>query len=744
MRKSRLEDGIRGLQRLAAPLGFGFVVITLGWAAYRSGLFFDSDLYGLARMLFIGGLLWALFVPIRGRTLDVMPGMIFPLSLSALYALTLLANPVSVQGSTDAALRWLAYACWAMLLAAIWRKESNRQWGKAAIQATGVFVLVSGWLGWFGAYAHPEIVLRFNDPELSATGTRLAGFFQYPNAYGALLATFLLMQLQAWTAVDSKRWQSRLAAWTAVFYGGALLLTESRGAYAALVLGLAIAFGSAKAGSRVKWVLAVSMTAAGSTLLALLAWHWMPSAEGGGAHPSCAGMVGVTVCGLLGGAAFARVRGRLTAGEGKAAKGPLPRWLPWATSLIGAAALCWLWISSEGERLSGHFQTAASRWLFYKDAWGMFLDRPWLGFGGDSWREMLGLYQSEPYVGNEVHSGYLSLILDTGIVGLALMLVMFGFGVRTLWRKEKAAIAPAALLLVHALIDFDWSYAFVWLLLIAWFQVHAGGRGNARDAGAVGHSIDASHTWSTAGVLVPRKMRSPGVWTRRLGCACLPALLAAGAAAGLWAASRSDAAATAYGNAAIAASPEARAAHLRAALEANPAYAGIRLGLAPLLPLRERASLLAAGLRYEPQSAPLHLQLGIAYAELGDVAQASDSLREAVRLDRFSREGQTAALAAMANLAAFRQEAGDANAANEAAAAGAAFYARYRELARQVAAMKHPANDRQFALTIAANFHAARCLLILNRRDEADVLLREIVRLDDGDWRERALKLLDE
>ncbi|MBO9599618.1 MAG: hypothetical protein J7559_17560, partial [Cohnella sp.] len=212
---------------------------------------------------------------------------------------------------------------------------------------------------------------------------------------------------------------------------------------------------------------------------------------------------------------------------------------------------------------------------------------------------------------------------------------------------------------------------------------------------------------------------------------------------GLWAATRSDAAAQAYGEAAAAPSPEARAAHLRAALEANPAYAGIRLGLAPLLPPAERASLLAAGLRYEPQSAPLRLQLGIAYAELGDAAQARSSLREALRLDRYSREGQTAALAAMANLAESRQEAGDAGAAREAAAAGAAFFASYRELALHVAAMEHPANDRQFALTVAAQYHAARCLLILGEREEADRLLSEIVRAADGDWQEMALQLLN-
>lgn len=703
------------VQWLSAPIGYGMVCVTLGWSAIRSGMFFDSDLYDFEKIVMIAALVWMAFAWVTGRGTKPAGIMVYPLGIAGIYVLSLITNPVSVQGTVDAALRWLTYCCYGVLLAAIWRKERNRAWGKAAIQTVGILLLLSGWLGWFGIYTLQDIVLRFNDPALSDSGSRLAGYLKYPNTYGALLAAFLLMQLQAWTDEGGKRWQGWAAAVTVIPYGGALLLTESRGSYAALLFGLAIALLIAPANRRLRWMLAIGMTAAGSTLMLMVGRHWMPtegdpvSVIGAAAALACAGVAGALMLGV-------RARMQNRTGQASAVNAAIS----WAAFALGIAAIVWMWKGTDGERLTGHLETAASRLLFYQDGWRMFLDRPWFGYGGDSWRTMLTAYQSEPYVGNEVHSGYLAMLLDTGIVGFTLLLLMIGISLRALWKSEKAAVAPAAVLLAHALIDFDWSYAFVWLLMIAWLQAHA-------------PSLQAP-----AG-----RAGGPGAWAR-LGRASLAALLAAGAAAGLWAATRSDAAAQAYGEAATAPSPEARAAHLRAALDANPAYARIRLGLAPLLPLAERASLLAAGLRYEPQSAPLRLQLGIAYAELGDVAQARSSLREALRLDRYSREGHTAALAAMANLAESRQEADDAGAAREAAAAGAAFYASYRELARHVAAMEHPANDRQFALTVAAQYHAARCLLILGEREEADTLLLEIVRVADGDWQEMALKLLNE
>ena len=720
------------LKGAAAPLSGVFVAVFLGAAAFRSGLYFDREMYVFEKTLFIGGGMIALCGLVARRRF-AMPGWAaYPLAMAGLYGTSLWFEPASRQGSADEALRWLALACWAILLNAVWRSERARSWGKAAVQSTGLLLLSSGWLGWMGWDSHPNLVLVLDDPELSATGWRLAGYLQYPNAYGAIIAAFLLMQWQAWSSDRAPRWQARLAGVTAIPYGAALLLTESRGACLALLLGAGVALFVAPAGSRNRWLAAIGTTVAGSAALALVAWHAMPAptAEGGRAI-AYAGSLEALLGVALGGTAMILLRRVLLRERGRGVGVGRRNALTMAAVILGTVGAVWLWHSEDVSRLGGHYETAASRWLFYEDAWRMFGDRPWFGFGGDAWRTLMRAYQSEPYVGNEVHSGYLSILLDTGIVGLALLLAMLAVGAARIWKHERSALAPAAVLLAHAAIDFDWSYAFAWLLLVAWVELQAS------DVGKLGRLRFAAS--------LAARLRVPGAWLR-LGRAGLAALMAAGAAAGLWTATRSDAAADIYGAAIVTAAPDAREARLRAVLEANPAYeaAGVRLSLAQLLPLRERASLLAAGLRYEPRSAPLWLQLGIAHAELGNVAQAADGLREALRLDRFSREGQTAALAAAANLAESRREDGDVAGARQAAAAGVEFYERYRGLVRQLSASGRPANDRQFALTVAAQLHAARCLLILDRRDEANALLRAIAGEDDGDWKERALELLDE
>ncbi|MFC4809102.1 hypothetical protein, partial [Paenibacillus sp. GCM10023250] len=153
-------------------------------------------------------------------------------------------------------------------------------------------------------------------------------------------------------------------------------------------------------------------------------------------------------------------------------------------------------------------------------------------------------------------------------------------------------------------------------------------------------------------------------------------------------------AAVRHREAAAAVAGAARAAALRAALEANPYWTRIRLELAPLAPPRERAALLAAGLRVEPQSVPLLWALGRLSAERGDVSGASAYMRRALALDRFDRGKQTEAVVTMARLARAKQASARFAEARLAAGAAEAFYAGFAALDRRYAA-----NGRRFAMT---------------------------------------------
>ncbi|TJY38503.1 hypothetical protein E5161_20180 [Cohnella pontilimi] len=704
------QNGIR----IAA--GTAAVTALLAWAAWRYGLFFETDFYPVELVLLGAGAVLAISALLRLpgtgklRQQGIPLMAVLPLAIAACYGIVYLAGPASVKGTADAMMRWTSYAGWLALLLVWWNKPDNRASGEAAVQAAGLFVLAGGWLGWFGVWPFPDIVLRFDDPELSATGARLAGFFQYPNAYGAVLAFFLVRQLQLW-ARDGKP-GAICASLTAIPYAAALLLTESRGSWAALAAGLAMAVGFARGWrERSRILAAAGITAAGAALAYAGAWQTSPA--GGWLTAGCfiAGAAGLYA---------------IWYGLSQKKENPAGRayWLAGAlVAAAGVLALVWsVGAGMSGARISGHYGTAASRLLFYRDGWRMFQDAPWFGHGGKSWRSLFEFYQSEPYVGGEVHSGYLDVLLDTGLLGFAVFAAMIGLFVWKLWRTNRRALAPAAVLLLHAAVDFDLSYGWMWLLLLAWIALFAA---DGREGGGNG-AAPANARWGAAG-----------------GQAAAALLLGASLCA-CWAAWHSLAAVRAAAAADTAAMPDAREAQLRAALEANPAWSRIRLALAPLLPeAEERESVLAAGLRYEPQSGPLLLQLGLAEAELGHAAQAESRLREALQLARYNRDSQTAAVAGMAQLAETLDFAGRPDEARRAAQAAVSFYERYRLLVRQVKAMDHPANGKQFGMTSPALYYAAQAYHRLGREDKARQLLKPLIDGSDEQWKTQAKQLLE-
>lgn len=197
-------------------------------------------------------------------------------------------------------------------------------------------------------------------------------------------------------------------------------------------------------------------------------------------------------------------------------------------------------------------------------------------------------------------------------------------------------------------------------------------------------------------------------WPRALSALLTLALLAVAAASGLHA----DAALTARQQA-LAATGKARLAALREGLAAHPHDTRMRLELATLAPLQERAALLAAGLRHDPQSWPLVWALGAAHAERGETQQAAAYLRRALRLDRYDKAKQSAAVQWLAWLAAEHREAGRLEEAQAAAAAGAEVYARYRLLARLVELRGAAGEGRRFVLLPEATEAADYCRKLL-------------------------------
>lgn len=719
----------KGLLRLSFALAGGLLFAwVLCWAAYKQGLFYDADLYGLETALLIAAAVAAIAAIAVRRALPWWA--IAPLGLAAAYGCAWLAGPASVKGTADSLLRWCAYGAWLVLAALFAARRGGRKAGHAALHAAGLYFVWGGLAGWYGWIRYPDIVYRSSDAALSMTGARLAGFLQYPNACGAVAAFFALA---LWQRLDGPGRAARaFAAVSLVPALTALLLTESRGAMLALAAaGLLSLLAAYRRDRRGYGLAAAGLAALGAAIAARAAFGAMEAGTpGDGAWILAAAVAAYALAALL----LRQSEGERPSGIGVWLRRPLTTFWGGAAVFAVCAALAYLLLASgggAGGRAEGNLETAGARTIYYKDALRMFADRPLFGAGGEAWRMQIGLYQSGPYIGNEVHSGYLEVLIDTGALGFAALLVMLaGFAI-LLWRRPGArhVWGPAAVLALHAGVDFDWSYAYIWLLLLFWLALHLSLPPREPSPARPLAPLPVGGASKTARIALLR----PAVPALVL----LAAAIVAAAPAG-----RYKSAAGAYEAAQTAGGAAAKLALLREAQRANPPWNRPRLEAASLLPAAERADLLSAGLRYEPDSPTVHYALGMAYSDEGEVGKAETHLKEALRLARFDRDSQNAVIARFANLAQQLKDDGDDEGARQAGLAGIGFFERYKALyARQYAGKTNPWSGT--ALFVSAKVNAAKCAILAGRREEAASWLREALRDGDEDWRKEAQALLD-
>jgi len=123
--------------------------------------------------------------------------------------------------------------------------------------------------------------------------------------------------------------------------------------------------------------------------------------------------------------------------------------------------------------------SALTRNMFYKDGLAILKDHWLLGAGGGAWSLLYFSYQSYLYWSNQAHNYPLQLGIETGILGLAMLLLLFlsiGYALIKEYRKKieinrnegilKAALVTAiAAMFIHSFIDFDFSLPAVFLLL---------------------------------------------------------------------------------------------------------------------------------------------------------------------------------------------------------------------------------------------------------------------------------------
>lgn len=118
-------------------------------------------------------------------------------------------------------------------------------------------------------------------------------------------------------------------------------------------------------------------------------------------------------------------------------------------------------------------QNASDRLIFTQDGIKMFMDNFFLGSGGGAWQDLYFKYQSFPYTSTEAHNFYVQLAIETGIVGVLILVGMLFLLIRRFIKDLKSNRGDAHIpiyfgiymILGHAVLDFDLSLAAPMFLL---------------------------------------------------------------------------------------------------------------------------------------------------------------------------------------------------------------------------------------------------------------------------------------
>lgn len=447
------------------------------YTPFKRGLFFSQDLYLVSSLLCAGFVLWLLWVWIRkDRAISKKYFAVFLLPL--VYALTFLVAK-SPGSNFDHLLGWLGFASFFVMLLWVRHQKDTGKWLPHLFGATGIAISYFSIFGVWGWVTYKDLMLE----------DRLTGPLQYANTFATIIGAFWMFSL-IW--LSKKRiawWETVLFSLPLVAYGVGFFHSYSRGALVVFPVVWLLGLVALKAREQLYYIAATAV----SLLSSLVVFRILIEQEEAGAtNPGLLAFILGTLI-VVGYALLVATLNRKGFFERLDAVLSGKGWLRFVAPALAVVAgmLLFLDIQNQGaiyrvlpstlqERVGAinlETASAAARIHMYGDAWEIVKDYPLLGLGGEGWKAVYPRYQTAPYLSNEVHNGYLDILVNTGWVGLILFLTVLGYFITQLhlqyWRKSKdddfsdnvAVLAALAFVFLHAFIDFDLSYGYVWLFV---------------------------------------------------------------------------------------------------------------------------------------------------------------------------------------------------------------------------------------------------------------------------------------
>ncbi|WP_246188034.1 O-antigen ligase family protein [Paenibacillus tengchongensis] len=397
-----------------------------------------------------------------------------------------------------------------------------------AVLTIAYFIVAFGLMNWLGAgKVAGSLVGWFSNTVMNgiyldavmtdSNGLRLTSIFQYANTYAAFLMAFLFVALFA--VIRSRKWYGIVInSFMLVPILVSLLLTLSRGGLVLLPVVFILLLLMLKPTQQILWI--VHLAVSGLASLAVIspitnvgtelssAFDAGTAAKGWG-YLAAASVLTAAISWVIQKFAAPWLTRKLSGWNGRKLAG---LWLP-LVSLTLVALIAFLLlgtglkkvlpdnIETRLENINFNQHSVLERFTFYKDALKVTKDYPLLGAGGGGWSALYEKYQNNPYTSRQVHNFFLQYLIEVGIIGfiifMGFMLYIFYKYIRGYLQRDKDDFANgffyfiiALSILVHSLLDFNMSYAFMGILVF----LGLGGMANAM------HSKPLPARWTKNGI----------------------------------------------------------------------------------------------------------------------------------------------------------------------------------------------------------------------------------------------------
>ncbi|MEW6181682.1 MAG: tetratricopeptide repeat protein [Bacillota bacterium] len=359
------------------------------------------------------------------------------------------------------------------------------------IWASGVFVALAG-LGTATG------IINIRDGFLSG---RIYASFQYPNALASYLLCVLILGAYLWVYSLERGsgslkeiwparpgWVDRLGFMSYLYAAGNFLIAavfwgakSNGGILTLIIISLLMVFGVPREKRTVLFLHALQVGIPG--LFVVLQFINEATAK----HFNAAWLW--VLLGLVVAVGVQVFHDLLLKGKIKRIRIPVWTWGAGLAVLAAAVAATLVLRPSLLQKLQAliHFRNAVERLYFYRDALEMIFARPVLGWGGGGWQEAYRHFQHYLYNSTQVHGYYFQVGVETGIIGLLIIIgiwlaflmrahrIFHGAGKDTGRRFLVAMLTSAALSVgIHAAVDFNLSLTALALVLFALFGIVAG------------------------------------------------------------------------------------------------------------------------------------------------------------------------------------------------------------------------------------------------------------------------------